>query len=337
MLTFTETEQSASTNFRAITLFGKNTASYKFALGQSLLELANQQQSTVSLEQLAVPFLHHILRHLELEPKQTTSRESRFLTELQRYAQSEISLEAALIATEKDGFRYVLDAFHTVGGGVVPISFFSQEKNKVLHLTDELLAMPQTVPFQFSALTREIEARWRLVETAWSLNIIPSALMVQPDQETQSLFVLDSQRKRRDLTSTRDALNGYQKGYCFYCEHELSLLKDDLIFAEVDHFFPHTLMQYLANTYLDGVWNLVLACVSCNRGNGGKFARIPALTFLQKLFTRNEYLIYSHHPLRETLINQTGNTSVERRAFLQSIDRASIELLIHRWSPNVNH
>ena len=51
----------------------------------------------------------------------------------------------------------------------------------------------------------------------------------------------------------------------------------------------------------------------------GKFDRIPSLRLLERLHTRNEFLIGSHHPLRETLINQTGDTLDKRVEFLSKI------------------
>ena len=81
------------------------------------------------------------------------------------------------------------------------------------------------------------------------------------------------------------------------------------------------------------IWNLVLSCKDCNRGEDGKFASVPELHLLQRLFTRNEFFIQSHHPLRETLINQTGKTTEYRSTFLQSTDKIAIESLIHRWKP----
>ncbi len=68
---------------------------------------------------------------------------------------------------------------------------------------------------------------------------------------------------------------------------------------------------------LDGVWNVVLACRDCNRGDGGKMSAIPASTFLDQLRLRNEYLIWSHHPLKDTLIRQTGRDPDSRRMFLK--------------------
>ncbi|MEG2750163.1 MAG: HNH endonuclease, partial [Acinetobacter sp.] len=45
----------------------------------------------------------------------------------------------------------------------------------------------------------------------------------------------------------------------------------------------------------------------------------PSVSLLERLHKRNEYLITSHHPLRETLISQTGFTELSRRNFLQDV------------------
>ena len=82
---------------------------------------------------------------------------------------------------------------------------------------------------------------------------------------------------------------------------------------------------------LNGVWNLVLACPDCNRGSDGKFAKAPAMKYVQRLHKRNEFLISSHHPLRETIMDQTGRTEADRTLFLKDIDKRAINILIHRW------
>jgi len=88
--------------------------------------------------------------------------------------------------------------------------------------------------------------------------------------------------------------------------------------VDVDHFFPHMLKPQFGSV-VDGIWNLVLSCKDCNRGTDGKFERIPTVKLLQRLHTRNEFYIGSHHPLRETLINQTGRSESERSKFLGEI------------------
>lgn len=57
----------------------------------------------------------------------------------------------------------------------------------------------------------------------------------------------------------------------------------------------------------------------CNRGQTGKFERLPSVNLLERLHKRNEYLITSHHPLRETLIAQTGFTEQARCVFLHDV------------------
>jgi len=56
---------------------------------------------------------------------------------------------------------------------------------------------------------------------------------------------------------------------------------------------------------------------------------------LERLYNRNEYLITSHHPLRETLIAQTGYTSDRRRDYLQNAYNCSILYygVTKKWQP----
>lgn len=76
-------------------------------------------------------------------------------------------------------------------------------------------------------------------------------------------------------------------------------IRRDLDLADVDHFIPYTLGTEFEED-LNGVWNLILACQSYNRGANGKFARIPSFEHLERLHRRNEFFIESHHPFRET-------------------------------------
>lgn len=168
------------------------------------------------------------------------------------------------------------------------------------------------------------------METAWALNLSRSMLDVKYNDIDRSFFVENAFR-RKDITSARWALNGYQKGKCFYCFCDINVSDDAENDCDVDHFFPHTLQRYMPDVNLDGVWNLVLACPECNRGVNGKFAKVPHIKYLSRLHKRNEFLINSHHPLRETIINQTGKTEQERRIFLRDINQRAINFLIHTW------
>jgi HNH endonuclease len=144
---------------------------------------------------------------------------------------------------------------------------------------------------------------------------------------------MDIGKRRRSVTGSRDALNGYQKGKCFYCLSDIHIDSTSELYPEVDHFFPHTLKQHGFDAFIDGIWNLVLSCRECNRGVGGKFDRIPTIRLLSRLHERNEFLISSHHPLRETLIQQTGESEDNRAAFLNDCHSKAWAALIHLWEP----
>lgn len=299
--------------WRAIVVFGRNVASYKFALSKSLLELAPKGKTIITLEELSEPYSRHITEHLQLVDKQTTSSSSRFLDACRQFNAGDITKTQLIETTTRRGFENVIDAFHNLSTGETPVRFFIDERkgaNKGIILTDELFKLLETV--QSQNLPHEVEARWRLVETAWSLNISRNLIMY--DANSKLLFT--TLQSRIAITSCRDALNGYQKGKCFYSFADISIEPKSDNLVDVDHFFPYARKEYIPN--INGVWNLVLASQECNRGEKGKFDRLPDIEYLERLYNRNEFLITSHHPLRETLMQQTGVTASKRHNFLQA-------------------
>lgn len=310
---FVSKEPSLEDYWRGIILFGRNVASYKFALAHTLLELKPSSGQLIKLGDLAPVFSRHLTDHLKLSDKQGTSSSSKFLDECRSFNQGGMTKEALADQTVRYGFTNVIDAFHIVGQGEIDKKFFIDERNrnKGIRITDEfsqLLERDQAIN-----LSTEVDARWRLVETAWELSLPRTMISIDYDADKELLFTRDHKSRRKPVTGSRGALNGYQKGKCFYCFSDIHIGSDDLILhPEVDHFFPHMLKNIRFGTIIDGIWNLVLSCQGCNRGVGGKFEQIPTLRLLERLHSRNEFLIGSHHPLRETLIKQTGS-SVERR------------------------
>jgi hypothetical protein len=322
MSVFTEVRPTLDNHWRAVILFGRNVDSYKFALGKTLLEFAAQDRSAIPLTDLAGPFARHLCEHLKGCDTQATSRSSKFLNECRRFNRGELTEAQLVEATAKLGFVNIIDAFHVVGSGEVGVRFFADERagtTKGVRLTNDLFRLAES--YQHRNLPCEVEARWRLVETAWELSLPTSTLVVAYEPVTGGLIVETRLNRRKAVAPCRDALNGYQKGKCFYCFGDISVVEsaDDL--AVVDHLFPHTLSFRVPGSRLagriDGVWNLVLACQDCNRGAAGKFDRLPHLDYIDRLRTRNEFLIGSHHPLRETLMLQTGEREEDRRRFLQ--------------------
>jgi hypothetical protein len=103
----------------------------------------------------------------------------------------------------------------------------------------------------------------------------------------------------------------------------------------VDHFFPWVLKQRGEMDDADCFWNLVLACKTCNRGERDKFAAAPSPRLVARLHERNNWLVDSHHPLRETIMLQTdADANANARAsFLRARQRIALDALVHEWEP----
>jgi len=330
---FYEVEPTLENYWRAVILFGKNVASYKFALAKALYDLRKNPTEMIRLDELAPLFSDHIISHLKQCDKQITSKTSIFLDTCRQYSRGEITRDRLIQETVRSGFNNVIDAFHNVHGNELDKRFFLDERKTLggIRLTENFYRLAEVDAFK--DLNYETEARWRLVETAWELNLPRHVVRIAYDDNDQILHTLTSQSRRVNITSSRDALNGYQKGRCFYCFRGVSLdaFSDEL--ADVDHFFPHKLKFCTKGKPIDGVANLVLACKECNRGSHGKFDRLPSIDLLERLSRRNEYLIKSHHPLRETLMLQMGVKEADRRSFLQSAYDCAATHLIMKWAP----
>ena len=325
-------EPSLENYWRAIILFGRNVASYKFALAKSLLELKGRPNDLIRMEELAEPFSRHLCEHLKQSPKQITSSSSMFIDSCLQFNKGEIDKNNLIDQTVRLGFNNVIDAFHIVNRDDVPKRFFVDERksNNGIRLTDNYNFLSES--FQFTNFSNETEARWRLVEEAWREGISVKMISVDYDKDAGLIFFKNEQRKRVDLTSCRDSLNGYQKGRCFYCYTDISIESGNENLAEVDHFLPWSLHDNIPN--IDGVWNLVLSCKDCN-GAREKWARVPHRKLLERLHKRNEYLINSHLPLRNALIRQTGTSTEKRIKYLNEQYQIAKNMRIHEWIPEV--
>jgi len=329
---FYRLEPTLENYWRGVILFGKNSASYKFALAKSLLEMSERKSDFISLEELAEPFSRHTAEHLKSGRKQITRQSSPFIDACKKFNSDEFTQDELIQITAKEGFKVVLDKFHNLNSSEIPQRFFIDERKgrrKRIRLNDNLFKLLELRSSE--NLTPEVEARWQLVETAWELDISRDLIAVSHDPETEKFFV-SKENRRVDVTSSRDALNGYQKSKCFYCFDYISIVSGSQFLADVDHFFPHLLKPVVKNCNLDGVWNLALSCTECN-GPSGKWTKIPSLNLVKRLSRRNEYLISSNHPLKETIIGQTGKTTRDRARFIQRVIDDSSPLGGPSWEP----
>jgi hypothetical protein len=332
MVDFIERDISSETTWRALILFGDNSATYKFAFGKALLQMVSEEKNKITLNELSKPFADSIVEHIKLSDRQCTNPSSEFLDYCRKFNRNEISNDELYRQTERLGFRNVVKAFQNLNGGIIPNSFYeiNPSNKKELILKDELLALKDNV--QFDNLKQEVEARWRLVETAWNLKINPSILEVKYDIDESLIFIENNLMRRIDITSVRDALNGYQKGKCFYSGLDLNIQKNHPEVCEVDHFFPHInkLEHAKSGANINGVWNLVLSDPKINLE---KLTKIPNKDFVFKLYLRNEYYIESKHPLAETIVNQTGNSAIKRQKFIQKQFDIAQQNSIQIWNP----
>lgn len=328
---FYQADPTLENYWRGVILFGRNVASYKFALAHALYDVDKSGSDLVTLEDLAVPFSRHLCEHLLHAPKQITSRGSQYLEACVQFNNGEISQDKLTETTVRLGFNNVIDAFHNVNQGEIEKRFFLDERKtyKGIRLTDNFYQLSERQ--QYQNLAFETNARWNLVEQAWAMGVSRNLVAVEFDKHNQLLFSRINER-RVDITSCRYSLNGYQKGRCFYCFKPISLIPGDAELADVDHFIPWSARDEVNN--INGVWNLVLACKCCNRGVAGKSSHLPSRKLLQRLHARNEYFIQSKLPLHETIVNQTGTQPERRIDFLESQwHKVKNNRLFHTWEP----
>jgi len=324
-------------SWRALILLGNNTQAYKFALGRVLLEVAAAETTEVRLEDIALPFTKKISRHISQADRQGASPSSAYLDACRAYNLGQIDDEALVAITLNQGFRYVIDAFHNLPGGEGKMRFYDVAGRGVgrrLTLSDDLLRIATGT--QAFNLADEVEARWNLVETAWELGVNSQFLAtVGYDDERKDLVIDGPKFRRKPVYGLRGVLMGYQKGCCFYCATEISAEPGSSTLADVDHVVSLDMADFLdlPREKLDQTWNLVLACKNCNRGQGGKGAKAPAPEYVETLSRRNEHYIASHHPLRETLIAQTGTNPDARSRIYRAIHGSMSDGGLQRWQP----
>jgi hypothetical protein len=169
VLPFHDAAPTPSADWRHIVRFGRNVASYKFALGRVLLDLAARQQTFVPLSDLAAPYAESICKHLQVEDRQSTSARSQFLDACRSRNRGELDAAQLAEVTVRLGFANVIDAFHVSRGGQpTDTRFFADERatRQGITLTDHLLELANGL--QAQVLPLEVDARWNLVQMSWA-------------------------------------------------------------------------------------------------------------------------------------------------------------------------
>ncbi|MCW2933087.1 MAG: hypothetical protein JWM19_4049 [Actinomycetia bacterium] len=324
---FYRAEPTAHASWRWAVLMGANSRTYKFALGDALLELAASGRDAVTIEELAARYAMGIARRVGDAP-QASERMSLaaadFLTVATEEAAESLAAgqpsERLVQAAVKSIPGMVMDKFHNVRGGELPHTFYSlsgRGRGRTVQLSPDLRRI--AVSPQLASLRDELDARWSIVETSFTTGVGRS-VMEDGLAVDFAEWRLTDRRRRRSVAGVKEAVVGFQHGRCLTCGD--MMWPGDRV--AIDHVFPLALMDNfpVARQWpeldLDRVWNLAPAHYDCN---ADKSARPPTAEELSRLVQRNEAIMSSPHPLRRTLEITLGPFSASGgwRAFVRAV------------------
>jgi hypothetical protein len=288
--------------WKGIVLYGRNQATYKMALGKCLVHFAKEQRSEVSWLDLSVMFLKLYEERLLNDPKpqqDTFGRKTKLERIVGSLKQGNIDRDEAIARVASEGFVDVVPRFQTIGMDKTIASgkFYEFQMEKRLILKNDLLSIVAKDAF---TLEEDINARWGLLEGAFSINQAASNLTLAND--IRDIFLSSGSEKRENLTSNIPFLTSYQGNTCFYCGEPITHN------THVDHVLPRQVVNH------DHIWNLVLAHDTCNLQKSDK---LVGPHFIKKLVFRNENIMGSNHPWKQNIANLLGNTKTKRKETTQ--------------------
>ncbi len=331
---FFRAEPTPITSWRMAILMGANSRTYKFALGKALLDLAHEGRDAATLDELAAPYAWALVQRAERFPQgppAAVGGPRDFLTVLSEEAPTSVEGNRPterLVSAAADSIPgMVMQKFHNLRGiGEVEHSFYrltGRGAGRRVELTPDLSA----VAAHEELLGDELASRWSIVEACFDAtlgrSLVQAGVVLSEDGER-----LVTWQRRAPVTGARSALVGFQHGRCFYCH---DVLTSATRAVHVDHVYPYAFMKTGSwnGPDLNGVWNLVVACSSCNLA---KSSRRPSAEEVKALMHRNEAVIASPHPLRRTLelsMRSDGSppaiTASARLAFVREVDRLTTD------------
>jgi len=335
---YVEEEISPFSTLRTILLFGRNVSTYKFALADTLLQ--SPANSSLSYKDLRDSFLKSLYKHYIINPNQYQAGSNSITRAFDQFSLDNDWDKVVPIA-EKNIYNNVFDAFHNVGGSSIKkehILFEHDQDNRQIILTDKLHQIIETSDIAIQ-LTKENQSRWAVVEEAWKNKLSPNLLVYDNDKNIYSVV---QGQKRVNLRSAVDVLIPYQHGRCFYCNKKLNVnaKSSENDFPDVDHVIPFSAFNnqiFTDKINSNVIWNLVIACQECNRGNNGKFNTPPDKYYFEKLINRNILFTQEHkHSLKNTILMSLGASNHQQVRQKMSIFQSYINL-INGWKPRIIH
>jgi hypothetical protein len=332
---FNKSENTPLNTVRTILLFGKNVSTYKFALCSALMK--QKAKDEVKFHELRDDFLSELYNHYIIYPDQWTGGSNSITNAFDEY-KKDSDWDKLISIAEKNIYNNVFDAFHNVGNSTILKEFelFEHDKKgKKLIIKDNLNFLLEDKTLK-NTIIIENETRWKIVEEAWKNKLSPNLL-----EYFEGDFYSVNKFERVNLRSALNVLLPYQKGRCFYCNKMINVNASNLDhdFPDVDHFFSFSYLNKFDIRPLtsNGIWNLVVACLECNRGNNGKFDKPPKNIFFDKLLTRNILFTEEHkHSLKNSiLLSMNARNSVEISQIMNKLFNNF--RLIEGWQPNIIH
>jgi hypothetical protein len=304
--------------WKAIVLYGLNQATYKIALGKTLLEMTSNSQTTIDWHTLSESFLDNYIERLSINPTPQQSNPSR-QTVLERII-SQLNLglinkQEAIQRVGLEGLNDVVPRFQTIGNdtSLVANRFYHFDHGKHLYLKDSLFEISES---RQKELLDELGARWSLLEGAFKITQGNYKLT----NDIREIYLLDGYT-RTSLTSNIPFLKGYQGNTCFYCGQPVS--ENDI---HVDHVLPRQVLQH------DEIWNLVLSHSVCNLN---KDDSLVGKHYLEKLMFRNENIMGSNHPWKKKISDSLGDTKPQRiKSMLYHYENVKTVLNGRYWENN---
>ncbi|WP_069648997.1 HNH endonuclease [Caloranaerobacter ferrireducens] len=297
--------------WRALILYGLNTATYKMAFAKCLDHFVDKKKTEVKMIELAEVFFDLYLNRLKNGMPQLGMAGRTTVMEqiVSMYNAGSVTRTEAIYFVKNNAFKDVLRAFHVFNGEKIELKFYEYDKNKLI-LSDNIHQLLSSK--EKEELMKEVDSRWSLLEAAFQMKRESSEL----ENNIRKIY-LSKGYKRRNITNTIPVLNGYQKGKCFYCGE--TMLNSQI---HVDHVIPR---QFV---YHDEIWNLVLAHEFCNMQ---KSDALPNRIYIDKLILRNEHFIASNHPIKNKLIKMLGKTQKQRKAYIEKVYQDAKIVIPYTW------
>ncbi len=154
-----------------IVYHGRKSSSYKFALGFALGRFVDRGKRLVSYAELADAFLDICAERLTAcKPQMSNPGHSTVVEQVIRLrAQGTVTRDKAIEIVQQRAFRYVIQSFHIVRGGPVPVRFFEAD-GQSLELTDcvyEVFSPPSR-----DHVLSEMKSAWASLEDSFARRVV---------------------------------------------------------------------------------------------------------------------------------------------------------------------